>query len=160
MINEYALNWPKEVVLYGGTGQAKVIKPIIEYYGSRVIAVIDDTPGLPSPFNGVPIYQGWFLFTPSRAASLSMVFLYPYFSTDSLRARCLVSSVASRWYPSLVRELLCLIPALGRELLDRLEYRSFFLGRSMKCLPSFRVFQDMIHHWGGFRYKLGCHRFC
>ena len=47
------------MVLYGGTGQAKVVRPILEHYGSKVIAVIDDTPGLPSTFPDVPLYQGW-----------------------------------------------------------------------------------------------------
>ncbi len=49
----------KRIILWGGTGQAKVIRPIIQYYGSEVIAVIDDTPNLPSPFPDVPIYHGW-----------------------------------------------------------------------------------------------------
>jgi len=52
-------NYPTEVILYGGTGQAKVVRPILEHYGSKVIAVFDDTPGLTSPFLGVPIYQGY-----------------------------------------------------------------------------------------------------
>jgi len=59
MTNGVTNCFPAEFILYGGTGQAKVIKPIIEHYGSRVIAVFDDTPNLPSPFNDVPIYQGW-----------------------------------------------------------------------------------------------------
>lgn len=50
---------PPEVILYGGTGQAKVVRPIVEHYGSRVVAVFDDTPGLPSPFADVPILQGY-----------------------------------------------------------------------------------------------------
>lgn len=50
---------PPKVILWGGTGQAKVVRPIIEYYGSKVIAVFDDTPNLKSPFSDVPIYQGW-----------------------------------------------------------------------------------------------------
>ena len=41
---------PKKVLLYGGTGQAKVVRPIIEYYGSTIDAVIDDTPDLTPPF--------------------------------------------------------------------------------------------------------------
>jgi len=49
---------PKDIVLWGGTGQAKVLKPIIEYYNSKVCIVIDDTPGLESPFSDVPIKQG------------------------------------------------------------------------------------------------------
>jgi sugar O-acyltransferase (sialic acid O-acetyltransferase NeuD family) len=50
---------PDRMILYGGTGQAKVLRPIIEHYGGKVVAVFDDTPGLPSPFADVPIYQGW-----------------------------------------------------------------------------------------------------
>ncbi len=53
---------PRKVILYGGTGQAKVVRPIIEHYGGQVVAVFDDTPGLPSPFPDVPIYQGWQAF--------------------------------------------------------------------------------------------------
>lgn len=45
-------------MLWGGTGQAKVVRPIIEHYGSQVVAVFDDTPNLPSPFSDVKIYQG------------------------------------------------------------------------------------------------------
>lgn len=48
----------KEVMIWGGTGQAKVVRPIIEYHGSRVIAVFDDTPGLTPPFDDIPIYYG------------------------------------------------------------------------------------------------------
>lgn len=50
---------PPQVVLWGGTGQAKVVRPIIEYWGSSVVAVVDDTPGLSSPFGDVPIFLGW-----------------------------------------------------------------------------------------------------
>jgi sugar O-acyltransferase (sialic acid O-acetyltransferase NeuD family) len=50
---------PPEVLLYGGTGQAKILRTIVEHYGSSVAAVIDDTPGLLSPFPDVPIYEAW-----------------------------------------------------------------------------------------------------
>jgi len=50
---------PPKVVLWGGTGQAKVVRPIIEHYRAKVVAVIDDTPGLRSPFPDVEIYEGW-----------------------------------------------------------------------------------------------------
>lgn len=50
---------PKQVILWGGTGQAKVVRPILEYYGSEVVAVFDDTPDLLSPFTDVPIFLGW-----------------------------------------------------------------------------------------------------
>lgn len=49
---------PPRIILWGGTGQAKVVRPIIEQCGAKVVAVIDDTPGLPSPFTDVPIFQG------------------------------------------------------------------------------------------------------
>jgi sugar O-acyltransferase (sialic acid O-acetyltransferase NeuD family) len=47
------------MILWGGTGQAKVVRPIIEHYQSKVVAVFDDTPGLPPPFPDVPLYEGW-----------------------------------------------------------------------------------------------------
>lgn len=53
---------PPGVVLFGGTGQAKVVRPIIEHFGSKVVAVFDDTPRLASPFADVPIYQGFEAF--------------------------------------------------------------------------------------------------
>jgi sugar O-acyltransferase (sialic acid O-acetyltransferase NeuD family) len=46
------------VILWGGTGQAKVVRPIIERNGARVVAVFDDTPGLRSPFDDVPVFLG------------------------------------------------------------------------------------------------------
>ncbi|MDB4945214.1 MAG: hypothetical protein JWP97_4748 [Labilithrix sp.] len=53
---------PPQVVLFGGTGQAKVLRPIIEANGGAVVAVFDDTPGLVSPFPDVPIFQGFEAF--------------------------------------------------------------------------------------------------
>lgn len=50
---------PRRVILWGGTGQAKVIRPILEHYGSKVDAVIDDTVGLESPFSDIRIYSGY-----------------------------------------------------------------------------------------------------
>ena len=49
---------PPEIILWGGTGQAKVVRPIIEYYGSKVVAVFDDTSNLTAPFHDVPLYLG------------------------------------------------------------------------------------------------------
>ena len=51
--------FPHGIVLWGGTGQAKVVRPIIEYYGAKVVAIIDDTPNLKSPFSDVKIYHGY-----------------------------------------------------------------------------------------------------
>lgn len=53
---------PKEVILWGGTGQAKVVRPIIEHYGAKVIAVFDDTPNLARPFLDVDLFCGWDAF--------------------------------------------------------------------------------------------------
>lgn len=52
-------NLPQETILYGGTGQAKVVRPIIEYYGSKVVAVFDDTVGLSPPFDDIILYTGF-----------------------------------------------------------------------------------------------------
>lgn len=49
---------PAEVILWGGTGQAKVVRPIFHRLGARVIAVFDDTPSLAPPFADVPLYHG------------------------------------------------------------------------------------------------------
>ncbi len=49
---------PPLIIFYGGTGQAKVTRPIIEYYGSRLLAVFDDTEGLIPPFKDVPLFKG------------------------------------------------------------------------------------------------------
>lgn len=58
-MNSHINKLPPKVILYGGTGQAKVVRPIIEYYGAKVVAVFDDTPNLPSPFPDVEIHYGW-----------------------------------------------------------------------------------------------------
>jgi len=50
--------FPPKVILWGGTGQAKAVRPIIEHYGSKVVAVFDDTPGLKSPFPDVELHHG------------------------------------------------------------------------------------------------------
>jgi sugar O-acyltransferase (sialic acid O-acetyltransferase NeuD family) len=53
---------PGGVILYGGTGQAKVVRPIVERSGGKVVAVFDDTPDLASPFPDVPILRGYEAF--------------------------------------------------------------------------------------------------
>ena len=37
----------------------KVVRPNFEHYGSKVVAVFDDTPNLPPPFPDVPLHVGW-----------------------------------------------------------------------------------------------------
>ena len=53
-INEF----PPNVILWGGTGQAKVVRPIIEHFGGKVVAVFDDTPNLKPPFPDVELNFG------------------------------------------------------------------------------------------------------
>jgi len=48
-----------DVILWGGTGQAKVMRPVIERCGAKVVAVFDDTPDLPPPFPDIELYGGW-----------------------------------------------------------------------------------------------------
>lgn len=50
---------PPKVFLWGAIGQAKLLRPVIEHYGSKMIAVFDDRPELPSPYADIPIYYGW-----------------------------------------------------------------------------------------------------
>lgn len=59
MLKNKINQFPSKVILWGGTGQAKLVRPIIEYYGSKIIAVFDDTVGLKSPFKDISIYYGW-----------------------------------------------------------------------------------------------------
>jgi sugar O-acyltransferase (sialic acid O-acetyltransferase NeuD family) len=47
-----------DVVLWGATGQAKVLRELLAARGKRVSALFDDTPDLVSPFPGVPLYRG------------------------------------------------------------------------------------------------------
>lgn len=49
---------PAEMILWGGTGQAKVLNPIIEHYGSRVTAVFNDFSDAKPPLSGVPLHIG------------------------------------------------------------------------------------------------------
>ena len=46
------------VIFWGGTGQAKVMRPVIEAQGHRLLGVFDDTTGLAAPFDDVPLIHG------------------------------------------------------------------------------------------------------
>jgi sugar O-acyltransferase (sialic acid O-acetyltransferase NeuD family) len=54
----HSIPLPSQVILWGGTGQAKVVRPIVESRGSQVVAVFDDTPNLVPPFADVPLFEG------------------------------------------------------------------------------------------------------
>jgi|TARA_S200000501_G_scaffold376022_2_gene429675 sugar O-acyltransferase (sialic acid O-acetyltransferase NeuD family) len=49
----------KKVFIYGGTGQAKVVRPIIEDEGAEICAIFDDTKGLKPPFPDISLYEGF-----------------------------------------------------------------------------------------------------
>lgn len=65
---------PPNIILWGGTGQAKVVKPILDYYGVNILAVFDDTPSLPTPLLGIPIYYGKDGFRKWRKENVSIEF--------------------------------------------------------------------------------------
>jgi sugar O-acyltransferase (sialic acid O-acetyltransferase NeuD family) len=46
------------LVMWGASDQCRVNYPILTQLGCRVEAVVDDTPGRPSPFPDIPIYRG------------------------------------------------------------------------------------------------------
>jgi len=48
----------KSVIFWGGTGQAKVMRPIVEMLDMNLEVVFDDTDGLDSPFSDVPLLNG------------------------------------------------------------------------------------------------------
>ena len=49
----------QRIVMYGASDQARVNRPILENFGCQVVALVDDTPGLRTPFPGVPLLFGW-----------------------------------------------------------------------------------------------------
>jgi sugar O-acyltransferase (sialic acid O-acetyltransferase NeuD family) len=57
-MNSHVNKLPSGVILWGGTGQARAVRPIIEYYGSKVVAIFDDTRNLNPPFPDVELHQG------------------------------------------------------------------------------------------------------
>lgn len=44
-----------DVLIWGGTGQAKVVRPIIERDGHSIVAVYDRNPAVDSPFPDIPL---------------------------------------------------------------------------------------------------------
>lgn len=58
MVKSVLNNFTKQLVCWGGGDQSIVLKPIIEGLGSKYDVVIDDTPGLNSPFEDIDLMQG------------------------------------------------------------------------------------------------------
>jgi len=46
-------------IMWGGTGQAIVNRPILERMGYKIIAIFDDTSNLIPPFADIPVFLGW-----------------------------------------------------------------------------------------------------
>jgi len=53
------------VVLYGGTGLATMLRETIGFVGDKIIAIIDDTPNLLPPYPNAPVFYGWQSFKDS-----------------------------------------------------------------------------------------------
>jgi sugar O-acyltransferase (sialic acid O-acetyltransferase NeuD family) len=49
---------PRDIVFWGATGQARVLREYIGPLGFRLVALFDDTPDLRSPFPNVPLHCG------------------------------------------------------------------------------------------------------
>jgi sugar O-acyltransferase (sialic acid O-acetyltransferase NeuD family) len=56
----------KKCIVWGGTGQAKMIRPILEREGYRIAAVFDDDSTIASPFPDIPFAGGWNEFLRQR----------------------------------------------------------------------------------------------
>jgi sugar O-acyltransferase (sialic acid O-acetyltransferase NeuD family) len=50
--------------MWGAADQARVNAHIIDALGCELVALIDDTPGLISPFTDLPLFRGWNAFEP------------------------------------------------------------------------------------------------
>lgn len=48
-----------DLVVWGATGQALVVREAVDGTGGRIVAVFDNDSGRMSPFPGVPIFHGW-----------------------------------------------------------------------------------------------------
>lgn len=46
------------LILWGGTGQSKVLRECMDYHGDEVIAVFDNSDHIKPPFGDVPLYHG------------------------------------------------------------------------------------------------------
>jgi sugar O-acyltransferase (sialic acid O-acetyltransferase NeuD family) len=49
----------KKLIMWGAGDQGRVNMPILQDLGCEVVALVDDTPGLASPFPGIPLHFGW-----------------------------------------------------------------------------------------------------
>jgi len=54
----------KHVVMWGAADQARVNRHILAELGCEIVALIDDSQDLSSPFPSVPLFNGWTAFEP------------------------------------------------------------------------------------------------
>jgi sugar O-acyltransferase (sialic acid O-acetyltransferase NeuD family) len=58
----------KSTILWGATGQAKVLAEFLPALGHGVIALFDNDPDVASPLPGIPLFHGWAGFEKWRAS--------------------------------------------------------------------------------------------
>jgi sugar O-acyltransferase (sialic acid O-acetyltransferase NeuD family) len=56
--NHYLNSQLNDFVVWGATGEGIEVISILHSYGKRVVGLVDDTYGLKSPFNDIPIFYG------------------------------------------------------------------------------------------------------
>lgn len=49
----------KDCIVWGATGQAKMLRPIIERAGYGIVAIFDNDPAVPPPFKDIPLRGAW-----------------------------------------------------------------------------------------------------
>jgi sugar O-acyltransferase (sialic acid O-acetyltransferase NeuD family) len=49
---------PKQVIFWGGTGHAKVLRELMQHLDYQLVAVFDNSPSVAPPFADVPLYYG------------------------------------------------------------------------------------------------------
>ena len=49
----------KKCVIWGATGQAMMLRPILTAEGYEIVALFDNNVGLAPPFPGIPLHFGW-----------------------------------------------------------------------------------------------------
>lgn len=54
-----SIDMTAEAILWGATGQARVVRPILEENSHRVVRVFDNAQNIDSPFPGIPFGGNW-----------------------------------------------------------------------------------------------------
>lgn len=59
----------RPIILWGATGQAKVLAEFLPAQGYEIVALFDSNPQVESPLRGTPLYRGWEGFEAWRTRS-------------------------------------------------------------------------------------------